>query len=142
MAFSIKDITIKQGAKGEYKVLQGAIQTPEHNDPNLYNVNVCIFKDDPDYDMVEVGKVLDRTLTKKGDFWNLDKKEVITTTPITTVVKDRTQEQNIQLILSQQKSIWEALRKIGEHLNIEWFARKGNEYPFGITSHEGNIPFK
>ena len=155
--FSIKDITIKQGVKGEYKELQGAYNMEQ----DKLNMKVNMFKNDPDYAIVEIGKVIDRTISQneKG-YWNFDKKttQIIDSNaigigandyPRFVISKDKlenypqiqsdnitqsTIEQTQQLILSQQKSIWEALRRIGEHLDIEWF--KGNQ---DIRDHYHNM---
>lgn len=72
---------------------------------------VSIWGDDEDYEIARQGTVLERELYKKGDYWNLSKKEDAQPS------KDQ-RAANIQD--AQLNSIWWLLRKIADKLEVEY----------------------
>lgn len=72
---------------------------------------VSIWGDDEDYEIARQGTVLERELYKKGDYWNLSKKEDA----------QPSQEQRASNLQDAQlNSIWWLLRKIADKLEVEY----------------------
>lgn len=72
---------------------------------------VSIWGDDEDYEIARQGTVLERELYKKGDYWNLSKKED---------AQPSQEQRATKLSDAQLNSIWWLLRKIADKLEVEY----------------------